>query len=319
MGLIDDLFERRGARDTPALKAAMARAISAVEPLLSQTDGYPERYRQPVGTALEYTTQLAARLPGPVTLDREAYAKDALVHALFPDIDAISVAFTSSLDLQKYLRESPPDSEFYALMGMRRIEKKIFGMEPAGMIVQRDVAQQVVYFDNHTIEAPSTSESLSRELIAMRFFDSLVDKVRERIDQRKKTKESLAADIGMLMPRLHTASDPDRSSVEQRIDKLTSGLQNILESLNPESYASDFEAVMLHPEESLRLEQVPIVLDSMGIRRSGNDADRGKAFTFSELIGYDRRDWTVTVVRCVNLTHETFAERLDQAYRRLKL
>lgn len=319
MGLIDDLFERHGTQDTPALKAAMARAISSVEPLLSQTDGYPERYRQPVSTALDYATRLAASLPGPVTLDREAYAKDALVHVLFPDIDAISAAFTSSLDLQQYLHESPPDSEFYALMGMRRVEKKIFGMEPAGMIVQRDVAQQVVYFDNHTLEAPSPSESLSRELIALRFFDSLVGKVKTRIEQRKQGKESLIVKRNALMSRLNSANDPDRPAAEERMATLTSGLQSIMASLELGNYISDFEAVLLHPEESLRLEQVPIVLDSMGIRRNGDDADRGKAFTFSELIGYDRRDWTVIVVKCINPQQESFAERLDQAYRRLKL
>lgn len=319
MGLIDNLFERHGTQDTPTLKAAMARAISAVEPLLSQTDGYPEHYRQPVSTALDYATRLAASLPGPVTLDREAYAKDALVHVLFPDIDAISAAFTSSLDLQQYLHESPPDSEFYALMGMRRVEKKILGMEPAGMIVQRDVAQQVVYFDNHTLEAPSPSESLSRELIALRFFDSLVGKVKTRIEQRKQGKESLIVKRNALMSRLNSANDPDRPAAEERMATLTSGLQSIMASLELGNYISDFEAVLLHPEESLRLEQVPIVLDSMGIRRNGDDADRGKPFTFSELIGYDRRDWTVIVVKCINPQLESFAERLDQAYRRLKL
>lgn len=318
MGLIGKLFARHGTPDTPALKAAMDRAISLVEPLLGQTDGYPERYRQPVSTALEYTARLAASLPGPVKLDRSAYAQDAWVHVLFPDINSISAAYTSSMALQQYLHESQPNSEFYALMGMRRIEKKIFGIEPSGMTVQRDVAQQVVYFNNHTIEFAAPSETLSRELIAMRFFDSLVGKVKDRIELRRHTKKSLAEKIGKLIPRLDNALEPDKAALEQRLAILTSGLDSLIESLNPENYASDFEAVMLHPEESLHLRQVSITLDSMGIKRSGEDADRGKDFTFSELVGYDRRDWTVVVVKCINPQHETFAERLDQAYRRLK-
>lgn len=319
MGLIGNLLERHGPQDPPDLKAALARAVAAVEPLLVQTKGYPERYLRPVRTALDYAAQLAASVPGPVTVDREAYAKDALVHALFPDADAISAAFTSSLDLQNYLREAAPGSEVYALMGMRRVEKKIIGMEPAGMIVQRDVLQQAVYFGGHTIEGPSPSEALAREQIALRFFDALADKVRERIEQRKQTKQALADEIDMLLSHLRAAFDSDRPDMEQRLEKLTDNLQYVIESLDLERYAEDFEAVLLQPQQHLRLQQIEINLDSMGIRRTGDEADRGKAIVFSELVGYDRRDWAVTVVRCLNLQQENFAARLDEAYRRLKL
>lgn len=317
MGLIGNLLERPG--DAPGLEAALARAVSVVEPLLAQTKGYPERYLSPVRTALNYATQLAASVPGPVTVDREAYAKDALVHALFPDVDAISAAFTSSLGLQNYLRGAAPGSEFYALMGMRRIEKKIIGMEPAGMIVQRDVLQQAVYFGDHTIESPSPSEALAREQIALRFFDALAGKVRERIEQRRQARQALADEIDMLLAHLRAAFDSDRPDMEQRLEKLTDNLQYVTESLDLERYAEDFEAVLLQPQQHLRLQQIEINLDSMGIRRTGDEADRGKAIVFSELIGYDRRDWAVIVVKCVNLQQESFAERLDDAYRRLTL
>ena len=77
--------------------------------------------------------------------------------------------------------------------------------------------------------------------------------------------------------------------------------------------------MLLHPEEYLRLNQTLITLDSMGIRRTADDTEKGKEFLLSELIGYDRRDWTVTIVRCTNLQYETFAEKLDKAYRYLSL
>jgi hypothetical protein len=40
---------------------------------------------------------------------------------------------------------------------------------------------------------------------------------------------------------------------------------------------------------------------------------------FNELIGFDRRDWTVTMVHCSNIQSETFAARLETAYRMLSI
>ena len=98
-----------------------------------------------------------------------------------------------------------------------------------------------------------------------------------------------------------------------------SSIQSTISSLELSNYAEDFEAVLLNPEQYLRLDQKPIILDSMGIRRDGNSAGRGAEFVFNELIGYDRRDWTITMVRCSNLQNEPFSSKLESAYRRLVL
>jgi hypothetical protein len=319
MGLFSKLFNPHDTPDSPALLAAIDRAVSAVEPLLKQTDDYPGRFRQPVSVALEYAKRLAYNLPGPVTIDREAYAKDALVHALFPDINAISEAVTSSLALQEYLRKAPAGNEFYALMGTRRIEKNVLGMEMSATTLQREVPQQAVYFSSHTLENPSPDEALAREMTTMRFFDSLVGKIKMRIEQRKRNKEALLTERSTLLPLLSTGDTTTHAGAEQRMTELMAELQTAVEALELENYLADFEAVLLHPEEYLHLNQTSLILDSMGIKRTANDGERGRPLVFSELVGYDRRDWTVTIVRCVNLEYESFAKRLDKAYRSLAL
>ncbi len=319
MWLFNNLFNQHDTPDSPALLAAIERAVSTVEPLLRQTDDYPERFRQPVSAALEYAKRLAYSLPGPVTIDREAYAKDAFVHALFPDINAISDAVTSSIALQEYLRQAPGRNEFYALMGTRRIEKKVLGMELSAMTLQREVPQQAIYFSSHTLENPSPDESHAREMTAMRFFDSLVGKVKERIEQRKQHKEALITERTTLLPLLSTDNAPKHAEAEQRLNKLTEELQAVMESLELDNYLADFEAVLLHPEEYLHLNRTSLILDSMGIKRSADDGERGQQLMFSELIGYDRRDWTMAIVRCTNIEYHSFAERLDKASRYLTL
>ena len=319
MGVFGHLFGHRSEQANPELLAAIDRAVSAVEPLLKQMSGYPDSYRKPVAAALEYARVLAASVPGPVTIDRESYAGDAYVHALFPSVDLIREALCVSQAIQEFQREFPAGDEPYALMGMRRNEKTVAGMELSGLTVQRDVLQQVVYFTSHTIEHAAPGEQQARERVAMSFLDNLVGKVKKRVEQRKQEKQSLMLEKDMLVARLHTANARDRPALEEQLTGLMSSLQSTVSSMDLGNYVADFEAVLLHPQEYLRLRQTAIVLDSMGIRRGGDDTGRGKAILFNDLVGYDRRDWTVTMVRCSNLQNESFAEKLDKAYRRLAI
>jgi len=319
MGIFGHLFGHGSKKDTPELLSAIERAVSGVEPLLKQINGYPENYRKSVANALAYAHSLAASVPGPVVVDRESYAMDAFVHVLFPDIDSVTEAICSSLALQDYLRDFPAIDELYALMGMRRFEKSIVGMDMSGQTIQRDVVQNVVYFTSHTLENPAPSEQQARDLAATSFFESLVGKVNKRVDGRKQGKQSQLLEKDMLMPRLRTANAQNRSALEEELARLLSGIQSTISSLELSNYAEDFEAVLLNPEQYLRLDQKSLILDSMGIRRDGDGAGRGEAFMFNELIGYDRRDWTVTMVRCSNLQSDSFATKLEKAYRKLAI
>lgn len=319
MGLFGHFFGHDRENEAPGLQFAIERAVSGVEPLLKQTNGYPENFRKPVATALEYAHSLAVSIPGPVLVDRESYSKDAFVHVLFPDIDSITEAICSSLALQDYLRDFPTANEVYALMGMRRFEKSMVGMELSGQTIQRDVAQKVVYFTSHTLENPASSEQQVRERAATSFFDSLVNNVKTKVAERKRGMQALQLEKEMLMARLRTANAPDRPALKDELDKTISSMQSTIGSLELSHYTEVFESVLLNPEQHLRLNQTPVILDSMGIERTDGDANQANEFTFIELIGYDRRNWTVTMVRCDNLQSESFANRLEKAYRRLVL
>lgn len=319
MHVFGHLFGHDSSTGTSELLPAIERAVSGVEPLLRQISGYPEHYRKPVTAALEYVRSLAASVPGPVEVDREAYARDAFVHALFPSVDFIQDAICSSLALQDYLRDTPASDEIYALMGMRRCEKSVVGMELSGQTIQRDVVQNVVYFTGHTIENPAPSEQQARERVAMSFFDSLVGKVKKRVEQRKQGKQSQLLKKDLLMSRLRGANAQAKPALEAELSELLSSVQSTISSLDLRNYLADFEAVMLNPEQYLHLDQTPIVLDSMGIRHAGDNASRGEAIIFDDLIGFDRRDWTVTMVYCSNLQNESFATKLEKAYRKLAI
>ncbi|MDD5300004.1 MAG: hypothetical protein PHD65_05865 [Gallionella sp.] len=319
MGMLGYLFGHDREENIPGLLPAIERAVSAVEPLLKQAGGYPEIYRKPVATALKYARSLAASVPGPVVINRESYAKDPFVHALFPSLDFIQDAFSASRALQDHYQEFPSVNELYALMGMRRFEKTVAGMELAGQTIQRDVIQKVVYFTTHTIEDPAPSEEQSRDQVVWSFFDSLVRKVKKRIEARKQDKQSQMQQKDALISRLRTADAETRPALEKELSKAIAGIQSATSSLELHNYIEDFDAVLLNPEQHLRLNRIPMVLDRMGIRQNSDNTNQEGAVTFHELIGFDRRDWVVTMVYCSNMQSESFATKLEKAYRELAI
>lgn len=319
MGLFEQLFGHHQEKDTPELLSAIDRAVNGVEPLLRQSRGYRGVYRPSVATALEYANSLAASVPGPVVVNRETYARNAFVHALFPSVDIVMEAFCASMAVRNYYREFPDTDELFALMGMRRVEKSMMGLALSGETIHRDVVQQSVYFTNHTIENIAPTEKQSRELIALSFFDNLVGKVKKRVEARKQGKEAQMQEMNLLIARLRTADAQTRPALEDQLSRMLASMQSSAASHDLSNYIEDFEAVLLNPEQHLRLNQIPIVLDSMGIRRERADASQDEAVLFSELLDFDRRNWTVTMVHCSNMQNETFKIKLEKAYRKLAI
>lgn len=316
MSMFSRLFGAGTAEAEAELLPAIERAVDKVEPLLRQAGGYPSAYRDAVAAALEYAHALAAKIPGPIEVSREAYVGDALVHALFPSAAAVDEALGTSQCIREYLRREPETRELYALMGVRRMEKNQFGMELLGQYIQRDVPQQVVFFTSHTLDSPATSEQQSRQHMAMEFFDKLVGKVAARVDKRKKRKQRLMEQKDRLMAQLRMAGDAEKEVLQKKINSLLGRMQALTRTLDLRSYARDFHTVMTNAGNYLRLVQRPLYLDSMGIRRNEQHEDAVE-LQFSELIGFDRRLWTVTMVHFREIHIDTFANMLDKAYRGL--
>jgi hypothetical protein len=306
-------------KDTPELLPAIERAIAMVEPQLKHTHRYPNAYRKPVMTALAYAHSLAHSIPGPLTVNLDSYAKESYNHAIFPSMDIVSEAFHSSRVMLEYLREHPSTNEVYALMGMRRIEKTSMGMELYGQVIQRDVPRQVVCFTSHTIENPAPSEQQVRTLATWSFFDRLVGKVAKRVALRKQEMQTQRQEKDLLMARLRAANAQTRPALEKDLSRMLVSMQSTSRSLDLHNYLDDFKAVLLNPEQHLRLDQSPTNSDSIGIRQNSDETAQGEPIILNDPVDFDYRDWTVTIVYCRNIQSETFSARLGTAYRRLSI
>ncbi len=319
MGLLSHLLGLDHEPEIPGLAEAVERAVSRVEPHLKQISAYPKAFRKPVARALAYSREIAATIPGPVEINRAAYVQDHFVHALFPSVDFIQEALCSSQAMREFHGENPATREIYALMGMRRWEKSTLGMELLGQMVQKDVLQNVIYFTSHTVENPSTSPDETREKASWSFFDKLTGLVAKRIEARKQEKADLLREKDWLTARMHEATEDKRGALAEEMAQLLKRTQNLVASLDLGNYLEDFETIFLHPEQHLRIEKVAMFLDDMGIKREPGEGAPGDPVEFNDLIGFDRRQWTVTLVHCSDVRVESYAERLEAAYRRLSV
>jgi hypothetical protein len=306
--------------DDPRLMQAIERAISLVEPRLKQAGGYPGRYRAVIGLALRYADQLAATIPGPVDLDREHYVRDPFVHALFASQDEIRRTLSLSLAMREY--QQRPDAatdEIHALMGMRRNEKNCFGMEAEGEVVRREVAQHTVNFSDYTLSCIAADEAGTRALAAWSIFESLIVRIAGHVGNLREEKHDLEQRRDDLIARLRGTTGQRRATLEQELGTLLTELSEATQRLNLDRIPGIFEKLMHTPEALVRLEQRQFRLDGMGILRTQADTSASHLLAFTDLLGQDRRRWTVILVRCHHQELPPLAERLDDANRWLAI
>lgn len=303
MGLFARLWGAGRAADSPDLAAAVARAVDLVEPRLRQISGFPDRYQHAAAHALAYARELAGRLPGPVHVSREAYASDPLVHALFATPAEIHTALCVSQSMRDYRRDHPDAGDVYALICMRRGTKAMLGMELSGEVLRRDVPQQAVYFTDHTVADTGPSEARAREQIAWGLFDSLAKHVRLRVDARRRKKDALEQERDEWLVRLHGADRARRGELETGLQQALHRLGALTESLELHRLADDFDAVLGVPERYVYVERTRLTLDSMGLL-NGSSGHGAEEIEFCDLIGRDRRRWTVAVMYCDRVMEE---------------
>ncbi len=323
-GLISRLLDHARAPAAPEserVREAIERAVQRVEPRLRQGRDYPRRYRRAVARALEYVQDLARSIPGPVEMSPELYGRDPFVHALFGSAEQMQHALCMSHAMHEYARRpGGPGEDVYALMGMRRHEKTAFGMEASGEVIRREVAQRVVSFTDHTLSGPAPTEDEARALLSWNLYDSLLARLAERLAARRGARQALQEEKDYLVAQLRTADADRRPALERRLDALLADLAQAQAALDLRHAAADFDDILLNPERHLRLEQVTLRLDGMGVLRADDGAANTHALTFTDLFGRDRRRWTVVMVRCHPRPELIdMADRLREASRWLQI
>ena len=299
--------------DDPRLAEAIERAVDRVEPRLKQASGYPGRYRGAIARALRYSDQLAGAIPGPLALDPEHFNRDPLVRAIFTMQEDVQRMLLRSKTMREFQRGPNAGPDIHALMGVRRKEKKVFGMEIEGEVLRRDVAQQSITFSDHILNCIASEESDARALVAWRIFDGLIAQVAGHIESLRQEKARIGQSRDEVLARLHGPRTEGRAALEQEASRLLAELTVATQRLHLGRLPAFFDTLLRTPETLVRLEQRQFRLDGMGIQRTQVDTGVSHALTFTDLLGQDRRRWSVALVRFPYQELPPLSERLQDA------
>jgi hypothetical protein len=281
----------------PHIERRLAWAIEQIDPRLKSFGNYPAAYLPAITAASDYAAELAASLPECLDLSLGRYTQEPLLHALFSNVESISRCVRESREIVEYWQQQGGQEgvELFALMGMRRHQKTVFGQEINGDNVQQDVQQTLVYFDDHTLSLPSVSREELRARIETDLFESLILSLRDYIAAGVRRRQELETERDILASRLR--SHPTGQ------ETLAAQLQQVQQQLQPLSrewilanYHQHFAEFMRQPHQHLRLERCDILIDMRGVMRDSEERLAGN-FIFYDLVGRDRRVWTLCPLR----------------------
>lgn len=280
----------------PYLEQLVHRTVDKIDPRLKSFSNFPHAYSQSVSAAYDYAKGLANSLPAYVELSPAQYANDPLLHSLFSDVRSINSMVSESRDIQEYCHAfgPPVGGEMYALMGMRRREKSEIGSEMDGDVIRQDVQHTVIYFESHTLGVPSASKEEFEKKLVEHFFDSIIDNFSNKIKQKqiKKKEMELERDTLIAHTRRSVQQDADQ---EKKLEELRTELESLSREYSLSNYPKLMKQCINGCNNILYMEHKNIPIDMRGVMRESSDR-LGGVFEFCDLIGRDRRCWSLCPV-----------------------
>ena len=310
MGVLD-WFKPAPAIDA-ALRQRIDQAVIAIDPLIRQVSGHERKLAPAARHALDYCESIAARIPGPFSINRAAFVADPLVHALFSSADGIDKMLATSQCVREHLQElTVSKGQCCALLGMRIHEKAGFGAQLDGEIVRTDVAQKTLYFTDHTLAEPSPDASAARQRLRDILFEGLIKGIAAHVTDVRAEHAGLTQEqaIAQAKARAGLADSPEAHT--RRLASLHDRLTATADALQPKNLLETLAAALAAPEPFLRLDPIELSVDRSGVITSAD----GEADTlhFAELTTRDLRRWVV-ILALINRDDARLAlERFDTA------
>ena len=277
--------EQQGRYPESLIEAAIERTVDGTDPRLRAVSGYKKHLRPSVIHAIDHVVALVDGIPSPLPAGRSDYNTDHRLKALFASADRMQEVFCNDASLNEFRGGSGKGVELVcALILAERVEKNVLGMDMAGDMLQRDVAQVSVNFRNHRLIEVSSNEADTRRQLKRRAFDHLLTLALTRIAEAQGERADLARQRDLLHRKLSVlkcggCSFEEGDGAQPEHEGLIAELQEIeieLTKLGADDYALqgrlDIIADFLgHAERQLWAGDLVIHLDNMNIQRDAQD------------------------------------------------
>lgn len=166
------------------------RILAETKTKIPLVGNYRKQLKEPISYALNEVSNMISQIPGPLELDPKRWGKDPVLKAVFVGSDD----FSQWLKRCRRLRDAFEQGEAVELFGLlvaEYKEKTIFGYEMDGDILQKDVRQQSVFFENPKILVPAPDLETARKELQHRILVMLFTRELEEITELKSLKEEL--------------------------------------------------------------------------------------------------------------------------------
>jgi hypothetical protein len=246
--------------------------------------------------AMGYISGLIPQVPGPMDFDPDRWEDDPLLRAMFISREELNGVLNSSKALKDFFRRTNA-SQVFAILVAEPKEKKIFGTEKNGEIVRRDIPQKAVFFEDFKVFAPAVDLAQTRVQFQYRALENLFTQAFEKIIDLQLWKEELEKHRELLEfkvqhpegsgPRTDlkpTEADDNQTRESLKvIEDITGKLKEIKDQLDtPEDRIEHLNAILLNPEQHLRLKTVSLKLSRLGIRLDPSSTEPANEFTVAE-------------------------------------
>lgn len=305
-----------GRVDDAILAAAIEKAVEGTDPRLRLVHNYRKKLAKAVQRSLDYADELVERLADPLKINREAYSLDPRVHACFTSADELQRLFSLDRGLRNFFArpEHQGCGESYMLLAMKQQEKRIFGCELDHGLIKKDVSQVAVAFSDHRFVAPACNETEIHQKLRKFAFNTLVECALRRILSIRVHRQELETERRLLQEKLRTqkkgrygleslleqGEDGDDTVTEEIMGQLTAIEQQLHQTkvaLNTlDDYLAQVHAVLIQPEKYLRLEQVHLRLNRMGIKIDKHSSHPGDDIVFHQVRFEESRRFVIALV-----------------------
>ena len=288
--------EQQGHYPESLIESAIERTVDGVDPRVRALFGYKKSLRPSVIHAIDHVVLLIDSIPAPLPAGRSDYNADLRLKALFASADRMQEVFGNDAALNEFRGGSGKDAErVVALLLAERVEKNVLGMELAGDMLRRDVAQVSVSFRNHRLIEVTGNEADTRRQLERRAFDHLLTLALVRMADAQGERADLARQRDLLRHKLSVlkrggwsfdaaeGKPPEHQVLIAELQEIETALSKLGADKSALQARLHIVADLLsHAEQQLRAEEFVIHLDNMNIRRDAQDAS-AQRITLREL------------------------------------
>jgi hypothetical protein len=278
--------EQQGHYPESLIEEAIERTVDGVDPRLRALFGYKKSLRPSVIHAIDHVVALIDGIPAPLPAGHSDYNADPRLKALFASADRMQEVLVNDVALNEFRGGSGKDAErVVALLLAERVEKNVLGMELAGDMLRRDVAQVSVSFRNHRLIAITSNEADTRRQLKRRAFDYLLTLALAFIADVHAERADLARQRDLLQHKLSVLKHsgwsfeavegvpPEHEALINELQEIEAELKKLGTDNNALQARLGIVANLLgHAEQQLWAEESVIHLDNMNIRRDTQDA-----------------------------------------------